>query len=407
MNSKANAWLDQQAEAMRVDLVELANQNSGSNNIQGLMRVAGWLQDWVAFDDAKFESQDLPPRIVITDQGEKEAFTTGPLLRWDFQPNCKRRVLLAIHYDTVFGPESGFQTCTRIEDDKLGGPGVADAKGGIVVLRYALQALQRFHPSAELGWTVVLNPDEEVGSLSSTEYLQMIAPDFDFGLLFEPALPTGELVGARKGSGNFDIVVRGQSAHAGRHFENGRNAVAILSQLMVDLHALNGQRDGTTINVGYVHGGGAVNVVPDLAVGRLNVRVQDANCTDWFMGAANSLIKDSNSKDGFEVEMFGGITSPPKPVTDESRQLMTAIESVVKEVEARELTWKSTGGVCDGNKLAAAGLPNIDTLGPVGDGLHSSREWVQVSSLPTKAKVIAGVLAGFASGKFLGLERSK
>lgn len=411
MNSKRLGWLDDQLPGMTEDLIELASINSGSENVAGLQKAADWIEGWANFENASFHSLELPHRKVVTSQGDVERRPTGPLLRWDCRPEAPRRVLLCIHYDTVFGADHEFQSC-RLDGDRLHGPGVADAKGGIVLLRYALQALER-HASdkgaelQEFGWSVVLNPDEELGSPNSTSYLQSIAPDFDFGLLFEPSLPSGELVGQRKGSGNFDLVVRGRSAHAGRHFEDGRNAVAQLSRCLVQLDDLNGQRDGTTINIGQIQGGGAVNIVPDLAIGRFNVRVADFESLDWIRQNLDQIMARVNQADGFQVELFGDMTSPPKLVGAEQTNLMSALQSVVQDLESRKLSWKSTGGVCDGNKLAAAGLPNIDTLGPVGDGLHSSREWVQLSTIAEKAKWIASLLQRFAEGDFPELVRPR
>ncbi|MEM7473634.1 MAG: hydrolase [Planctomycetota bacterium] len=396
------SWLDARLPEMKRDLVALADQNSGSYNLPGLLSVAGWLETWFDSLNASFQRVNLPARKRVTDLGELESVETGPLLRWDFRPEASRRVLLMIHYDTVFDSEHEFQICQDLEADRMQGPGVADAKGGIVVIRNALLALQENNWSPKIGWTVVLNPDEEVGSQCSTPYLNEIARDFEFGLLFEPSLPTGELVSTRKGSGNFDLVVRGKAAHAGRHFDEGRNAVALLSQIFAELHQLNGQREGTTINLGSIQGGGPVNVVPELAVGRLNARMLDQESMNWFEEQLRRIVEEANSLDGFHVELYGEITSPPKQKSAGMQQLMHLLEDIYQEEFDQTLQWKSTGGVCDGNKLAAAGLPNIDTLGPTGDGLHSSKEWVQVSSLAKQAKLIAWVLLRFdASGKSL------
>ncbi len=397
--SQVRDWLDSRRNHMVADLTELCNQNSGSQNLAGLRSVADWLVDWMALP-AQVQRIPLSDRRVVTDQGQLESRPSADLLRWDYRPDANRRVLLAIHYDTVFGPDSDFQSCTSVAEDRLRGPGVADAKGGIVVLRAALQALTELDLLGDLGWSVILNPDEELGSPSSTEALQTAAEEFQFGLLFEPALPTGELVSVRKGSGNFDVVVRGKSAHAGRHFEDGRNAVAALSKLLTQLDGLNGKRDGATINVGFVHGGGPVNVVPDLAVGRFNVRVPDASSMDWFEDALTQRIQQANLEPGFQVETWGGINSPPKTMNPGLQRLMEAVDSATRGCGQEPVRWRQTGGVCDGNKLAAAGLTNIDTMGPIGDGLHSDQEWVQISSLTTKALVVVGLLRSFASGQF-------
>lgn len=405
MTLDAYTWLASHTKEMEADLIELANQNSGSENLPGLLNVAQWLEDWVNIPGTHFERVHLPPRRFVDDNGKEEAIDAAPALRWDCRPNLSRRVLLAIHYDTVFGKSHSFQVCEKLSPERLNGPGVADAKGGIIVLRYALQAIERFGLAENCGWTILLNPDEEIGSPSSTPLFDQIAPDFDFGLLFEPALPTGELVSQRKGSGNFDLVVHGKSAHAGRHFEDGRNAITMLNRMLIQLDALNGKRDGTTINIGAIQGGGPVNIVPDLAIGRFNVRVQDNASADWFTGNLQAIVANADQQQGFRCKSFGGITSPPKIHNDEQTQMMRAVESSTLSVNEPEVRWRSTGGVCDGNKLAAAGLPNIDTLGPIGDGLHSAQEWVDLGSLPRKSKVIVNLIHRFSTGELDELSR--
>ncbi len=399
-------WLESNRERMVADLIELANQNSGSNNAAGLEAVADWLEDWAGLYPATMKRIALPARRVIGDDGKERVVATGPALRWDYLPESRRRVLLAIHYDTVYEVEHPSQVCHRLTSDKLLGPGVADAKGGIVVLRYALQALLKFSLANECGWTVLLNPDEEVGSPSSASLMQEIAPDFDFGLLFEPCLPGGEFVSQRKGSGNFVLVMRGRSAHAGRDFSQGRNAVAKLCGLLADIDRLNGVRTDTTINVGNVVGGGPVNVVPDLAVGRINLRIADNESASWFEHKLKSLVDEIDVSEGFHCEIHGGVTSPAKSISDEMRQLMNAIESCAGQL-GHSVAWKPTGGVCDGNKLAAAGLPNVDTLGPLGGDLHSSEEWVQISSLVEKSKLVVELITRFSTGGLESLERSR
>lgn len=401
------AWIAAQQSAVVADLMELSNQNSGSEHLAGLLRVAQWLEDRMDLHRAEFQRVPLPHRRVINEHGDELALETAPALRWDFQPQASRRVLLCIHYDTVFGEQHPFQSCQPVTSDRLQGPGVADAKGGILVLRTAVQALLNFELCGELGWTVLLTPDEELGSPSSEELLERLAGEFDFGLLFEPALPDGGLVSQRKGSGNYTLIVHGRAAHAGRHFEHGRNAVVALCQLLTKLDALNHQYAGLTINVGQMQGGAAVNIVPDLAIGRLNIRVQDQAAFTWFAAQLQYLVDELNARSGFKCRVVGGLGSPPKSVSDRMQQLMRAIEAAQLSLGGAPLSWRATGGVCDGNKLAAAGLVNIDTLGPLGDGLHSPSEWVSTSSIVERAQLVVELLSRFASGEYAALERQR
>ncbi|MCA9131371.1 MAG: hydrolase [Planctomycetales bacterium] len=394
---EALQWLDGQIYENQRDLIQLANQNSASDNLDGLHRVSSWLQDWLGFEEATFESLPLPARASIDDFGVSAIVEGGRALRWDCRPKASRRVLFAIHYDTVFPIDSPFQSCQKVAENRLLGPGVADAKGGIVVIRNALRALEKFHLSENCGWTILLNPDEEIGSPHSNELLRSMAPDFDFGLLFEPALPSGQLVCQRKGSGNYAVMVTGVAAHAGRHFEEGRNAITELSRLVNRLDELNGCRPGCTINVGSFRGGGPVNVVPDRAMARFNVRLVDDESIKWFDQKLADLAMSVNEKDGYSCKCFGGITSPPKVPGRAMQRLMEHVETSSLALGLGNVEWVSTGGVCDGNKLASAGLPNVDTMGPIGGGLHSEDEWVDLLSIIEKSKLVVDIMKSYAA----------
>ncbi len=301
---------------------------------------------------------------------------------------ASKRVLLGIHYDTVYSPVHVPAKCQQVSEAILRGPGTADAKGGIVVVRAALEALEQFQLAHDIGWTLVLTPDEELGSPSSADLWDRLAHEHDFGLLFEPALPSGALVGQRKGSGNFTIVVRGRAAHAGRNFASGRNAIALASELATALDRLNARQPDTTINLGNITGGGPVNVVPDLAILRFNVRVPDAQSQQWFEHQLSDVLALADDREGFQIALYGSFTAPPKPLTHAQRALMDTIEAAAGRI-GHKIHWQSSGGVCDGNRLAAAGLPNIDTLGPIGENLHSPDECVDVTSIPQRASLVS------------------
>ena len=400
----AHAWLAGRQTEWTRELIELANINSGSANREGLAEVAQKLQVWEGMDGIHCEQLPLPPRRIVLDDGIECAVETEPALRWQARPHCERRVLLGIHYDTVYPPAHRPQHCALVTENRLVGPGVADAKGGIVVVRAALRAVEQFHLASNIGWTLLLTPDEELGSPSSAHLWHEHAANHDFGLLLEPALPSGALVANRKGSGNYTVVVRGRAAHAGRDFHQGRNAVALASRLAANLDGLNGQHGDTTINVGRISGGGPVNVVPELAVVHFNVRVPDPEAQHWFDQRLSDVLALADESDGCSVAVHGGFSAPPKTMTHEQRILMNAVEHAHAEL-GMHVHWESSGGVSDGNRLAAAGLPNIDTLGPIGGAIHSADEWVDVASIPRKAQVIIELLHAFDRGERPDLTR--
>jgi glutamate carboxypeptidase len=215
-------------------------------------------------------------------------------------------------------------------------------------------------------------------------------------LCFEPSLPNGNLVSARKGSGNFSIQISGRAAHAGRDHAKGRNAIAAMSQVITTLDNLNGQHNDMTINVGFIDGGGSVNVVPDECLLRVNVRVSNADQMRAFENTLHTLIADINQRDGLTAQIEGGFHRPPKVMTVANEALLLALRECGSQL-GLDLKWQATGGCCDGNNLAHHGLANVDNLGVRGDLIHSDQEYCLVDSLSERAKLSALLLMKLAN----------
>lgn len=377
--------------------VDWANVNSGSRNANGLAHVLALIEA---------EARHLPAEVVrlptgtstsISDDGAVQTEVHADALKITARPDAPIQVVLTGHYDTVFPAGSGFQTVVTRPDGALNGPGIADMKGGISVLLAALEAFETHPDRHHVGWTVLLSPDEEIGSPASAPLLAMLGARGHLGLTYEPAMPDGSLAGARKGSGNYHLIVAGKAAHAGRAFHEGSNAVAGAAILAARLHALNGQREGVTVNVAKISGGGALNVVADNAVVRFNVRVPDARASTWIAETVRQIATEPPFP-GLMLHLHGGMTRAPKPM-DASQ---TALFEAVRETGAllgQTLAWKPSGGVCEGNNLHAAGLPNIDTLGVLGGDIHSDQEFAWPASFVERAQLSALILCKIASGE--------
>ncbi len=391
-------WIDAQLPRMRDRLVRLANRNSGSFNVEGVDAVGRDLSAWFAPFGATTEFLDLAAFTSTGDDGRPRQRPVGRAIRMRMRPEAPLRVFLCGHLDTVFAADSPFQSVVEASDDVLRGPGVADLKGGLMAMWAALGVLEQSPHRDRIGWEVLLNPDEEIGSVSSAPLLVEAAARNHLGLVYEPTLPDGNLAGARKGSGNFDLVVHGRAAHAGRDFAAGRNAIAACARLVEGVNALNGQREGVTINPGYVRGGGALNIVPDLAVFKFNARIAEADDACWLHDQLDLLLTRANDADGIHVERRGGFTRPPKPFDARNRRLGALIADCGRAL-GLSLEFNPTGGCCDGNNLHAAGLPNLDNLGVVGGDIHSDREWMRVSSMAERAKLSSLLLLRLASGE--------
>ena len=394
-------WIDAQREAMKRLLCDWCAINSGSRNLAGLARMREAVQREFAALGGELRALELEPEQVIDPAGNVVASPLGRAISIVKRPDAPRRVLLNIHYDTVFGPEHPFQSVTQTDEDTLVGPGVVDAKGGLVVMLTALRAFEQSGLSGSLGWEVLINPDEEIGSPGSTPLLREAARRNCVGLLFEPALPDGNLVGARKGSGNFTAIVRGRAAHAGRDFHAGRSAVVALADLITRVDAVQSSLDGATINCGKIEGGGALNIVPDLAIGRFNARATTPEQARLIESRFTDLAQDvARARDGVTIDLRGGFHAPPKLLDEPTTRLMNLILEAAREL-GMDLTHHPSGGASDGSKLAAAGLPVVDTLGAVGGNLHSDHEYVRISSLTERAKLTALVLMRLATGAWI------
>ena len=398
MDTAIRAVLDgitNEREAMVALTERWAAINSGSYNIEGLRSMRDALAEDFAVLGGVTEVVPLAPIMQINAAGEAVQVPMAEALRITKRPEATLQVLLVGHMDTVYGVDHPFQKTTKISENILNGPGVADLKGGLAVMLHALMALERSPWAANIGWQVLLNPDEEIGSIASDPLLKAAAQGKTLGLVYEPALADGTLAGARKGSGNFTLVVRGKAAHAGRNPEEGRNAIAALAELTTAIFALNGQREGVTINPGKIEGGGALNVVPDLAVLRFNIRTRVAADEDWVLAQVNKSVDKFRDSNGYTAALHGFFTRRPKPLAPAVQAVFDLVQQCGREL-GLEIGIKPSGGCCDGNNLWHHGLPNVDTLGVRGANIHSDQELVYLDSFVERAQLSALLLMKLA-----------
>jgi glutamate carboxypeptidase len=397
--NEVKAWFQTQQSQMASDLESLCNICSGSDHLPGLVSVAQWLTQYFAELGWEYKEYCLPTWSVVDDLGGRAEQQTHKALRWDW--NGKQttistpRILMSIHYDTVYGVNSAFQKCARFEvdgEERMRGPGVIDAKGGIVVIKWALLGAMKFLDMDRVRLSVILTPDEEIGSPATKSLWQQVAPEFAFAMLYEPTMPDGAFVSERKGTGTFTVIVHGKAAHSGRNFDAGRNAILHAAKIATAISALNGVHKGVTVNIGRIRGGDAVNVVPDLCVMRVNVRVTNTEEQLWIEKEMRCIQQEWDRPDqGFRVEFDGGIFAQPKTLNESVMPWIKRTDSIVQSL-GETILWKPSGGASDGNKLSALGLPNIDTFGPEGDLLHSDQEWIRLASLPRKAQLSLKIL---------------
>jgi len=373
--------------AMIENTISLSNINSGSFNLNGVKHVQNELARLFGELSEEYEEIPLDNFERMTNSGAIERIELAPAQVFRSRPQAPLQILCTGHSDTVFPESSAFQECW-FDGELLRGPGVADMKGGLMVLLEALRALDASSFKNAFGFTVLISPDEEIGSLCSAKLLERFAKEAHYGLTYEPALADGTLAGARKGSGNFALSASGKSVHAGREFFSGKNAVTAIARCALALEALTEKEQGITVNIGELVGGGPVNIVPDSAVCRFNVRIESSENQLEIQQKIEQIIARVVHETQCEIQLQGGFNRPPKAMTPKQEQMFLLLKDCGKDL-GLDIQWRATGGCCEGNNLAAAGLLNIDTLGVRGANIHSDKEYACVDSFVERAQLSA------------------
>jgi glutamate carboxypeptidase len=310
----------------------------------------------------------------------------GPHVRWS--GGEPPRVLLVGHHDTVF-PRGALATRPfRVAEGRATGPGVFDMKAGIVLAVHATAALDD-----RRGVELLFTADEEVGSAASRALIEERAAACGTVLVLEPSADGGALKTGRKGTGTFEVVVHGRAAHAGLEPEKGVNALVEASRQVLAVAQLGAPERGTTVTPTVAHAGTADNVVPAEARVRVDVRVTEP-AEGERLAAAMAGLRPSELD--ARVEVRGGLNRPPMPESA-TAELFALARKVAVDIGLPEPAGVAVGGGSDGNFTAALGVPTLDGLGAIGGGAHADHEWVDVTALPDRRRLLTGLLAALQS----------
>jgi glutamate carboxypeptidase len=382
-------WLPPREQEMVELLEQLTITNSGSMNKAGVGEIA-------EFFSAELRQLGFG---VTTLPGERIDMPSCPGSDYSIdvadhllatKPGNGTRLLLMGHMDTVFPPFAPFQDF-RQDGDTVYGPGVADMKGGLVVMLYALKALDEAGDLDDMAITVLLNSDEEIGSLSSRKFLEQQAREHDYGLVYE-STGTDTLVRERKGLGQARFVVNGVASHAGGAHEQGRSAIKELAYKIVEIENMTDYETGLTVNVGVVSGGEARNTIAPCAEAFVDLRYPTPEHGEQALQQFESIFSQvySYPVDSGELstDRWVNLHRPPKIATAESDYLLEKTQSIGRLL-GQELGVTDSGGGTDGSLTQAVGLPTLDSLGIAGTGAHSNREQARLSSLVERAQLSA------------------
>lgn len=375
--------------------LQWAEVNSGTTNLPGLDSVAKMLADAFSILPGTVDLIAPAPIEAVRANGTIDQVDRGQHLVASIRPEATTRILLTGHMDTVFPADHDFQNITELEPGVLNGPGLADMKGGLSVMLGALQLVEKSDVASRIGYDIMINSDEEVGSGSSSALIERLAKNKTAALTYEPALPDGTLAGARGGSGNFSIIFTGRSAHAGRNPDEGRNALIAAADMALRLKALH--RQGLSVNPAKIDGGGPNNAVPDHCILRVNFRPKALADQTEAAEALRELVRLVAKEHDLDVHCHGGFGRPPKPIDPQAQKLFNLVKRCGADL-GLDIGWRDTGGVCDGNNIAACGIPVVDTMGVRGGAIHSSDEFLITDSLVERTQLSALTIIRIAEG---------
>jgi glutamate carboxypeptidase len=367
------------------DLERLVNIDCGSYTPEGVNEVGRWVAAFFRELGATVETRPDPAGrlgdTVIATFGGRQG---GP------------RALLIGHMDTVFDPGTAAERPFRLEDGVAYGPGVTDMKSGLLAGLYALKAIVAERGGLPFERLVfIANPDEEIGSPTSTPHIREVAAGSDVALVLECARANGDIVSARKGILDLRIVVHGRAAHAGVEPEKGRSAILEAARIVRELHALNGRWPGVTVNVGLISGGTRPNVVAERCSLEVDVR---ATARDALETAEAEIKKIAGAT---EIEDITVDFEPmarwwPMEKLERSGRLVEHAQGVARAL-GFEVADASTGGASDANTTSGMGIPSLDGLGPIGGNDHAPAEYLDVDSIVPRTTLLAGLLLAIAA----------
>jgi glutamate carboxypeptidase len=299
------------------------------------------------------------------------------------------RQLILGHSDTVWPAGTLEKIPWNRDGDVITGPGVYDMKAGIVMMITALKVMDTLNLRPVLQPVFFINSDEETGSYDSKKKITERAKSVNRCFVPEPGLGTdGKLKTGRKGSGLFDVEVRGVAAHAGIEPEKGISAIHELSYVIQKLSALNNPEKGITVNVGTISGGSAVNVIPEQASAKVNVRVlsvKDMNRVEEKIKSIKPVLM------GTDVVVKGSFNRPPMEKNERNSVLWNLAKTISGKM-GLSLKDGTTGGGSDGS-FATQYTATLDGLGAVGEGAHSLSEKIFLEKTLERCALFTALLA--------------
>ena len=359
-------------------LKDIVNINSGSANIKGVTQVQEKIKPW-------FEELGFKTEFKKNPSGEK---VSAPMLIATLPGEKPEYITFIMHADTVFEPTSPFQKYEMKDEHLMHGPGVIDDKGGIIVALQAIKDYLETSPNKKPKYSlrVEVTPNEEVGAIGFDETFKEMSANSFMALGMEPSLKEG-IVEGRKGNVWYEISVIGKEAHAGVDHASGINACNILSAKIDRIQKLTDYKKNVTVSIGHIEGGqDKYNIVCGWAKAKLDTRVPSPKVRNELNAKIEQILKDPQISFKIVDE-----TVPLSTNAKSKPYIQKYLDLIEKEEGKRPLAYFS-GGVGDANHFSREGIIIIDGLGPVGAGMHTPDEHIDLRSISTRAKVLTHFL---------------
>ncbi|ETT05488.1 M20 family metallopeptidase [Providencia alcalifaciens] len=369
-----NDFLTHETEMLNL-LKQVVNIESGSYDKEGV-------DNHAAFWCERYQSMGFEVEVIPNEK-------LGNNYRI-YYPSTTPEILILLHLDTVFPKGTVAERPFSIEGDRAYGPGVIDMKGSHVMVHQVIKQLYATQDERYKKIEVLLNCDEEIGSISSRTVIEQCAKGKRYALVMEPARANGAIVSARRGVGTYVLTIQGKASHSGIAPEAGISAIQELTYKIQSLHALSQHDKGLSVNVGLISGGTSVNTVAPNARAEIDVRIS----SEQQGVEIDKKVREVCSQpvlEGIQLSLTGGINRPPMAKTVESAELIDIIKQEANKL-AITLEDVSTGGGSDASFTAGVGTPTVDGLGPIGGYQHSDKEYLEIPSLTERAQLFFNVL---------------
>ena len=366
-------------------LKEIVSINSGSSNIKGVTAVQEKIKPW-------FEELGFKVTFKENPENTSTQKVSAPMLIATLAGEKVENITFIMHADTVFEPSSPFQKWTMLDENIMSGPGVIDDKGGIVVVLQALKtylaALKAENKKPKYSIQVEVTPNEEVGAIGWWKTFEEMSSKSSFALGLEPSLKEG-IVEGRKGNVWYEISVTGKEAHAGVDHVSGINACNILSEKITQLKKLTDYKKNLTVSIGHIEGGqDKFNIVCGWAKAKLDTRVPSLEARNILNKKIEAILKDP------QVTFKIVDETAPMATNAISKPMVKKYLDLIEKNEGKRPLAYFSGGVGDANHFARDGIVVIDGLGPVGAGMHTPEEHIDLRTISTRAKILSEFLLG-------------